>query len=182
MIPAGYMLKKVVSRPEWLSASGVKDLYSVSGCFSTYFSNYVNHWRHNGYWFFNQPSDMEEILNKEGADRSGLTLFYYEVYEEEFGEDAKVWSPFAPDGSFVTHVEKPKSSRLQGYDVTTFSAGTSPECSPPSCNSVAGDIQTNEHCLLETLDDAKAALEGGRFNDCEPGPFRIFAVYVVDVD
>jgi hypothetical protein len=180
MIPAGYMLKKVVSRPAWLNAADVVDIYSLSGCFSACFADYIDHWRHNGYWLFNRPSDMDEILDKLGIDPSGLTLFYYEAYEQQFDEHEKTWSVFEPDAAFETQVEKSERLRLAGYDVTTFSAGTSPECSPLSCNSVAGEVKTNEHCLLATLDDAKAALEAGLFNNSEPGPFRIFAVYTVE--
>ena len=180
MIPAGYMLKRVCLKPDWIGASGVKDIYSVSGCISEYFADYIQHWRHNGYWLFNDPADMDQIVAKTGADRSELTLFYYEVYEEEFDESEKLWSAFAPEMAFATRVETPKRLQLEGFDVTSFSAGTTPECSPLSCNSLANEIKTNEHCLLETLEDAKDALETGRFDNSEPGPFRIFAVYTVD--
>jgi len=179
MIPAGYMLKTVCTRPDWIGASDVKDIYSVSGCISEYFTDYIEHWRHNGYWLFNSPDDIYQIANKAGVDRSGLTLFYYEVYEHEFEETEKLWSEFTTEPAFVTAVEPPQRSQLVGFDVTSFSAGTVPECSPLSCNSLADEIKTNEHCLLATLDDAKSALEAGRFDNSEPGPFRIFAVYTV---
>jgi hypothetical protein len=58
--------------------------------------------------------------------------------------------------------------------------GTSPECSPLSCNSLAAAITFNRHCLFESLDQAKQSLETGQFDNSEPGPFRIFAVYTVD--
>ena len=41
MIPAGYMAKNVVSKPDWLKANGVEDLYSVSGCISKDFADYI---------------------------------------------------------------------------------------------------------------------------------------------
>lgn len=66
-----------------------------------------------------------------------------------------------------------------GYDVVTFSTGNSAECSPLSCNSVAREVGTNEHCLLICLEEAKRLLEEGKFKNSEPGPFRIFAVYSV---
>ena len=34
MIPVGYMFKKVVLRPDWLTSSNVNDIYSLSGCVS----------------------------------------------------------------------------------------------------------------------------------------------------
>jgi hypothetical protein len=77
----------------------------------------------------------------------------------------------------------PASSRpqkaLEGFDVTTFAAGTSPECSPLSCNGLAGSLSTNKHCLFGTFDEAKDALEKGDFLNCERGPYRIVAVYSV---
>ena len=62
----------------------------------------------------------------------------------------------------------------------TFSAGSSPECSPLSCNGVAKELPTNAHCLFAGFEEAEAALSRGAFKDSEPGPYRIFAVYSVD--
>ena len=41
-------------------------------------------------------------------------------------------------------------------------------------------FRVNQHCLFNTQSEAKEALESGKFNDSEPGPFRIFAVYLVE--
>jgi hypothetical protein len=68
---------------------------------------------------------------------------------------------------------------LAGYDVATFAAGTSPECSPLSCNGLAAELAANRHCLFESLEQAKQSLETGKFDHSEPGPFRIFAVYTL---
>jgi hypothetical protein len=68
---------------------------------------------------------------------------------------------------------------LEGYDVVTFSVGTSAECSPLSCCSLATEVETNEHCLLPSFERAQRLLNEGRFDNTEPGPFRIFAVYSV---
>lgn len=179
MAPAGYMLKHIVPCPSWIKAAGVADIVAVSGCVSKDFADYIDHWRHNGYWLFNRPSDMDAITVREGLNRSDLTLFYYEVYEREFDDSEKQWLEFAPEASFVTMVEKPAKARLEGFDVVSFSTGQAPECSPLSCNALADTIDVNEHCLFATLEDAKAALESGKFDNSEPGPFRIFAVYRV---
>ena len=53
MVPAGYMAKRVVARPDWLPAERVSTIYSVSGCVSNNFADYINLWQHNGYWLFN---------------------------------------------------------------------------------------------------------------------------------
>jgi hypothetical protein len=70
---------------------------------------------------------------------------------------------------------------LRGFDVTTFSLNNSPECSPLSCNSLATSIPVNEHCLFNAFAEAKEALEAGLFENSEPGPYRVFAVYTVDI-
>jgi hypothetical protein len=99
------------------------------------------------------------------------------VYELEYHDEEPNWRPFDPEQSFDTDVLLPNEKALEGFDIATFSVGTSPECSPLSCNSLAVDIQTNNHCLIETLNDAIQFLESGKFLDSEPGPFRIFSVY-----
>jgi hypothetical protein len=179
MIPAGYLYKKVAARPEWLKAGNVADIYSLSGCISEDFADYVNFWKHNGYWLFDSPEVITEIAVSAGIDLSGTTLFYYEVYEYEFDEDTKAWSEFPPEPSFTTDVREPAFKHLEGFDVVTFTARTSPECSPLSCNSLAAEIPVNRHCLFDTFDAAKAALESGLFRNSEPGPYRIFAVYTL---
>ncbi len=49
MIPAGYMAKRVSSKPDWLNAAQVIDIYSVSSCVSPDFADYINYWMHNGF-------------------------------------------------------------------------------------------------------------------------------------
>ena len=100
------------------------------------------------------------------------------MFEEQFDEDSKKWSTFELDASFPTSVEKPASVQLEGYDVTTFSVGT-PECSSLSCNCLTAAITVNRHCLFESFEQAKQSLEAGRFDNSEPGPFRIFAIYTL---
>lgn len=177
MIPVGFMYKKVAKRPDWLKAEAVTDIYSLSHCVSDDFADYINYWKHNGYWLFDSPQIIEEIAKNEGISLSGMTLFYYEAYEYEFDEESKAWAGFTPEPSFVTDVRVPQNKQLEGFDVTSFMVHTSPECSPLSCNSLATNIPVNEHCLFHTFEQAKDALESGLFDDSEPGPFRIFAVY-----
>ncbi len=180
MIPAGYMLKRVSPRPSWIKSAHVIDLFSVSSCISEDFADLIEYWRHNGFWLFNKPSDMDEIVAREVLSPDDLKLFYYEVYERQFDEVAMHWSSFSPDASFMTNVEKPRTARLVGFDVVSFTAGASPDCSPLSCNALADELPVNAHCLFETFQEAKEALELGKFNNSEPGPFRIFSVYSVD--
>ena len=176
------MAKKVAPKPDWLKASGVAELCSVSYCISKAFCDYIKHWKHNGYWFFDSPKVIEEVARAEAVDLSGHRLFYYEVYDQQFDEGHAEWQPFVPEKAFPTNVEVPGHKQLLGFDVVSFNAQTSPECSPLSCNNLAEFIEVNDHCLLETLEQARKLLENGAFNDTEPGPFRVLAVYSCTAD
>jgi hypothetical protein len=179
MIGVGYMAKRIAQRPDWLKAPKVRDIYSVSSCVSDDFMDYIKFWRHNGYWFFDHPQMIEQLALENNVDPTELMFFYYELFEEEFDDEARQWLRFAPE-TFPTDVMPPTKREFRGYDVVTFSAGTSPECSPLSCNQIASEMATNSHCLLDSFEEAKQGLESGKFDDSEPGPFRIFAVYKVD--
>ena len=180
MIPIGYLYKITASRPDWLPASAVIDICSLSGCISAPFADYVGFWEHNGFWLFDSPAVMERIALREGIDLSRASLFYYEAHDEEFDETSGGWTRFGPEPSIATRVEAPAGERILGYDVVTFSAGTAPECSPLSCNGVAERQSVNEHCLFTSFDEARQALESAVFANSEPGPFRIIAVYAID--
>ena len=179
MIPIGYMAKNVARRPAWLNAPEVQDIYSASNCVSSDFLDYIKFWRHNGYWLFDHPQIIRTLAQENDVDLNDLTFFYYEAYKDEFDEETKQWQGFEPS-DFLTNVILPTQKRLQGYDVVTFSNGTNPECSPLSCNHLASEIKTNTHCLLESFEEAKQSLESGQFDNSEPGPFRVFAVYTID--
>ena len=96
MIPLGYLYKLVADRPEWLTAANVADVYSLSGCVSKPFADYIDYWKHNGYWLFNSPREITELANAASISLEGLKLFYYEAYELQFDEDEKVWEAFEP--------------------------------------------------------------------------------------
>jgi hypothetical protein len=179
MIAVGYMAKRVSLRPEWIKAGRVEDIYSVSGCVSEDFADYVHYWKHNGYWFFDSPEIIQQLAQDHALELAGTALFFYEVHEREFNEDEAQWTAFKPEPAFTTRVVLPLEKTLQGYDVVTFSVGTSAECSPLSCNSLAAEMDTNRHCLLPSFELAQQLLDEGKFNNTEPGPHRIFAVYSV---
>ena len=126
---------------------------------------------------FNSPDLITEVARENNIDLNGTALFFYELYELQF--DSGEWMRFDPEPSFGTNVSVPEAKVLEGYDVVTFVARTSPECSPLSCNSLASEVETDSRCLLQSFDKARKLLENGRFNNSEPGPYRIFAVYSV---
>lgn len=180
MIPIGYLYKNVAKRPDWLDVEKIDDIYALSGCVSEDFADYTNYWRHNGFWLFDSPSIMKDLANEHSIDLSALCLFYYEAYEVQYNDETNLWEQFFPEASFVTNIQPPKNNRLEGFDVVNFCSGTSPECSPLSCNSIAKTIPTNRHCLFDTFEEAKNAIENRAFENAEPGPYRIIAVYTIN--
>ena len=170
MVPAGYMAKRVVPPPDWLGVARVSSIHSVSGCIAENFADYINFWKHNGYWLFDSPEIIIDIAREKEIDLAETVLFFYEVHELQF--DSGEWMRFEPEPSFGTVVSIPEVSVLEGYDVVTFFAQTSPECSPLSCNSLASEVETNSRCLLPSFEQAQELLENGAFNDSEPGPYR----------
>lgn len=177
MTPIGYMYKIVAARPDWLKAPGVADIHSVSACISDNFDDYIKYWKHNGYWLFDEPRIIEDLAKDAKIDLSGMTLFYYEAYEQEFDEKTGTWSAFAAEPDFKTDVRAPADKHLQGFDVVEFSAHNDPGCSPLSCNGLAAELPVNRNCLFDSFEAAKDALDCGLFVNCEPGPYRIIAVY-----
>ncbi|MEC5398457.1 hypothetical protein [Uliginosibacterium sp. H1] len=157
----------------------MSDVYSLSGCVSPQFDDYVNYWRHNGFWLFDSPRIIELLAQEHDVSLDGMKLFYYEAHEEEFDDERNRWVPFGSEEAFGTAIDVPAEKTLEGFDVTGFMQHTTPECSPLSCNSLAESIPTNAHCLLSTFDEAVKALESGAFRNAEPGPYRIIAVYSV---
>lgn len=170
-------MAKRVQKPKGLEVEGVTDVYSVSGCVNDDFAEYIEFWKHNKFWLFDSPRIIQNIAQENGIDLKGTALFYYEVYEKEF--DGEIWKTYKAEESFLTNVNPPITKSLEGYDVVTFYCGNAPEHSPLSCNGLARKINTNTHCLLESWEEAFASLETGKFKQCEPGPYRIFAVYSV---
>jgi hypothetical protein len=180
MMPVGYMAKYVCSKPESLKAARVKNIFSVSGCMSTNFTDYKHVDYYNGLWFFNSPEEIRDLAVERFIKIRGTLLFYYEAYEVEF--DGSRWVPYSPDPTLLpVSAIRPRSMQFAGFDVVTFSADYGPECSPLSCNSLAELVSANEHCLLASFDEAEQRIADGSLRlPTEPGPFRIFAVYSVD--
>jgi hypothetical protein len=178
MIPAGYLAKRVCKKPDWLRASRVIDVYSVSGCICEDFADYIDYWKHNGFWLFDSPEVIRAVAKENSVDLAGTRLFYYEVHKLEF--DGKDWHAVIPEPSIPMNVVLPPNKQHEGFDVVTFSCRSAPECSPLSCNHLAEELVTNAHCLFASFEEAEVNLKDGVFNNSEPGPYRIFSVFSVD--
>ncbi len=186
MIPLGYMAKRVEASPGWHAGMHMRpavfDVYSVSSCVNDDFADYVGFWKHNGWWFFDSPEVIQGIARENSIDLQGIKLFYYEAHELELADN--VWRPFSPDPArqLQPQVIAPREKQLEGFDVVVVWVENSPdpEHSPLSCQGLANELNTNAHCLFDKFDEAYTALNTGKFDGCEPGALRIYAVYSVD--
>jgi hypothetical protein len=182
MIPMGYMAKRVEGSAGWHKPPQVLDVYSVGCCVNDDFADYVDYWKHNCWWFFDSPALIQSVASENSIDLHGTKLFYYEAHELERADG--VWRSFSPGPVWPvqTQVVPPVEKQLEGFDVVTFWGENSPapEHSPLSCQYLAQELHTNAHCLFDTFDEAYKALETSKFDGCEPGALRIFAVYSVD--
>lgn len=191
MRPLGYLYKRVARRPNWLKAGTVEDVYSLSNCISKNFWEEIapeeldGYWGYNGFGLFDSPDVMHALAARHGISLEGQKLFYYEAHVEDYDAEQAAWVPYEPDPSLVTNVIPPKHKTLEGFDITTcFMPSPFPECSPLSCNGYAENIETNAHCLFNTFEDALHVLQSGPHDAQffgEPGPYRIVAVYSIDV-
>lgn len=178
-IPLGYMLKRVASPPpDWMNAPDVNAVHSLSNCVSDDFGDYINLWRHNGWWLFDSPVAVRDAARELGVEPDAFSLFYYEAYPLEFNADSSAWRRYSP-ADFPTAVSPPQNAEHSGFDIVTFSCGTSPECSPASCNGMASELGVNPVCLFDSFDGAKKAIASGALAAAEPGPYRIISVYKI---
>jgi hypothetical protein len=182
MLDLGYMAKRIVTRPDWLDTPNVHDICAVSGCISFDFCDYINFWKHNGYWFFNSPRDIQTLATANDVDLSDTTLFFYKAHDLQYDADSQSWMPFTAEDSFHTSITPPLDSQFLGFDIVTYSMQNMPECSPLSCNHLATEVTVNDHCLIATVDYAIDRLEAGLFDNSEPGPFRIISVNTLEFE
>ena len=174
MIQAGYMYKRI-AKPDGLNCPNVTGIYSVGRCISDDFADYIPLWKHNQYWFFNSPADMDDIINQQKIT-GNFELLYYELYELEFDEEEQAWQEFVGEESFGYDVKPPLQKAFLGFDIVNYTQGTSHECSPLSCNLLCREVDVNKHCLLDDFDRAIKLTETLDENRAEPGPYRIIAV------
>jgi hypothetical protein len=187
MVPAGYSLKRTVPPPGWLQSatSNVLEVCSLSNCVNENVVEPQDSWNHNGFGLANAPSVLWSLAQEAKVELSGSKLFFHSAYEFELESDGWTFDPLAwrrlsraASSTIVDNVIVPSNEAglvQLGYDVVVF--GDFLEHSPLSCNSVAKELQVNRYCLLDSLVEAKAAIDSGKFGGgCVDGIYRIFSV------
>ena len=166
----GYFPKKVAHRPDWLQAFGVTAIRSVSECFSKGPDDWIGHWTHNEHGVYSTQADAIAVVPE--ADRSQFELHAYRMLPEIF-----VGGERLPFELLEIAVEPlPQDFETLGFDAVARSCSSHFDCSPLSCNLLAEEIETNEHCLLPTLDVAVKTALRFSLEEPEPGPYFVVEV------
>jgi hypothetical protein len=146
-----------------------------SNCFAQEPENWIDHWRHNDLFVFDNLERVANVLPSNGADsflRLGLRTL-----PVQFGTIREGWQ-LGWDVEKVTPAPIPAGFVRLGYDVCCRSAQSALECSPIVCNGYADELHANRYCLLDTLAQAIAAAE--RFaaeGVAEPGPYVVLEIW-----
>jgi hypothetical protein len=99
--------------------------------------------------------------------RPAISL-YYEIHEANSTRNRE-WLAIEP-AAFPTQVDR-LGARLEGYDVTF--QWHSPECSTARVATMANQLPVTTTAFSTGSGDS--SIGGGKFDGCEPGPFRFFA-------
>lgn len=165
----GYFPKKIAIRPDWLPQR-IMEVCSASCCLSKGPDNWIEHWTHNELFLYSTQAAAISVIPE--ADRSKFEIHAYRMLPVAFNKGER-----QPIDHPILSVE-PIAQDFQsvGFDAVASSCGSGFECSPLSCNCLAGEIDTNEFCLLKTLAMAEEVALRFSLEEPEPGPY-----YVVEV-
>ncbi len=180
MIPAGYIYKSIANCTDDIGRPNIENIFSASGCISEDFTDWINYWKHNGYWLFDNPDIITKLAKDNDISLHEMTLFFYKFSDKEWNIEKKLWESYSPELSFGLNVHEPKNTTIVGYDIVSFSGHVDCECSPLSCNNLAESIPVNNRCLLDTYEQAVQLLESGKIDNSEPGPYRIIEVHLIE--
>lgn len=122
-------------------------------------------------WVFDSPALAWSVVPE--AERESFEIYAYRIAPVEIseGKEAVFKLPsIAPE---------PLSGDFEslGFDIVCRSGGTDFECSPLSCNRLAGGIPTNRFCLLDDLTVTLRVARGFDGIACEPGPYFVVEVF-----
>ena len=66
----------------------------MSSCVNDDFADYLDCWKHNGYWLFDSPEMIQQVAREKSVSLEGARLFFYEAFEMEFDEKQMSWTAF----------------------------------------------------------------------------------------
>lgn len=154
----------------------VERLCSVSNCINGPGREWINLRWHNDWGYFDCPRDAWSIV--EGLpDAREFRLFAYRMLLAYFTSEGPPRPiELAPDEPPVEPLDD--SFREVGFDVVSRDRSSFFECSPLSCNYMAGEVTgVNEHCLLTTQGVAVEFATRCAKEQPEPGYYYVLQVF-----
>jgi hypothetical protein len=147
----GYFPKKTSQYQEWLRTPEVKEICSVSNCFSKPPVNWIDHWTHNKFtWLY----DTEDVAwSVVGTSRADYDMYAYKAYPWVF--DRLTEADWQIEG-VPEHLD---DYEFLGFDIVT----REPEVigwlhSPLSCNHGCREFKVNAFCLIDDFENALACI------------------------
>ena len=166
----GYFPKRRTQRPGWLEADAVREICSVSECMAAGPEGWIHAWKHNAWGVFDTPALAWGVVPE--REREAFDLFAYAVYPARFVSGFKA----ALDVQIEGVAPRDPSFLMLGYDIVSRGPNAF-ECSPLSCNGWAGEVGTNEWCLVDDLDEALRLASIAEASGCEPGDYLVVQVW-----
>lgn len=168
----GYFPKRVAQRPDWLKAPRVAAIRSVSDCISAGPPGWIQHWTHNQMWAYPTVAAARAVVPAGAGDAYEVHAYRMLPARWERGQSIAIDLPA------VAVEPLPQEFERLGFDAVSMQwAGGMFECSPLSCNSMAEQIQTNEHCLLPSQAEAEQVALRFSSEEPEPGPYYVVEVW-----
>jgi hypothetical protein len=170
LVSGGYFPKRTIRRPDWLTAAVVEEVCSVSTCMSPGPENWVDVWRHNELGWYDSAELAWAVVPE---DAVGFEVFAYALAPVVFvaGEQRPLALPE------LAVAMRPSAYEVVGFDAVSKSDSDFFECSPLSCNNMAGEVPVNRYCLVNTASEAVAAARRFSLDQPEPGNYYVIQVW-----
>ena len=120
---------------------------------------------------FNTPELAWSVVPE--SARTEFDLYAYLLFLVLFADGQQ--QPFEIPALQVAPL--PASFECLGLDVVSRSCGSTFECSPLSCNSMAEQVAVNRYCLFDDLGVAFRMAEAFEAGGGEPGPYYVVEVW-----
>ncbi len=169
----GFFPKLTAPAPAWLGNPSVREICSVSQCISAGPADWINHWKHNAFGFYDTEALAREII---GQSSARFDLYAYRLFPLRcLGQQIE---SIPLDNHPPENLPLPGHYDFLGYDIVTKSGPDFFECSPLSCNNGAAKYAVNPFCLIDSQTEAaRIWQEISRAGSYEPGPYYLFEVY-----
>jgi hypothetical protein len=166
----GYFPQKSKSEPT-SPAAGVDEICCVPGCLTNEIEGWVNHWKHNDMFLFNDESTAWGLV--QDSEKKHFDLYAYKMIPLAIrpGDTEPAVIPNLPVAPLNTDFEN------LGYDIQSRSDRSEYRCSPLLCNVKLGLCKANRHCLLDDRDQAIELAQKFERRGCEPGPYFVMEVW-----